>query len=63
MCWASHAGIIHYTIGQRKGLGLGIEHPYYVCEKRPEDNTVVLGPNEACSPRSWDAGRFQLDRL
>lgn len=53
-----HAGIIHYTIGQRKGLGLGIEHPYYVCEKRPEDNTVVLGPNEALFTTELDAGDF-----
>ena len=53
-----HAGIIHYTIGQRKGLGLGIEHPYYVCEKRPEDNPVVLGPNEALFTTELDAGDF-----
>ena len=53
-----HAGIIHYTIGQRKGLGLGIEHPYYVCEKHPEDNTVVLGPNEALFTTELDAGDF-----
>lgn len=53
-----HAGIIHYTIGQRRGLGLGIEHPYYVCEKRPEDNTVVLGPNEALFTTELDAGDF-----
>ena len=54
----THRGIIHYTIGQRKGLGLGIEHPYYVCEKRPEDNTVVLGPNEALFTTELDAGDF-----
>ena len=53
-----HRGAVRYTCGQRKGLGLGIEHPYYVCEKRPEDNTVVLGPNEALFTTELDAGDF-----
>ena len=53
-----HNGAHFYTVGQRKGLGLGIEHPYYVCEKRPEDNTVVLGPNEALFTTELDAGDF-----
>ena len=38
-----HAGIIHYTVGQHRGLGLSLSQKYYVCEIRPEDNTVVLG--------------------
>ena len=38
-----HKGIIHYTIGQRKGLGIAADAPYFVCAIRPEDNTVVLG--------------------
>jgi len=38
-----HRGIIHYTIGQRKGLGVSFGKPMYVAEIRPEDNTVVLG--------------------
>lgn len=41
-----HKGIIHYTIGQRKGLGIAAENPYYVLEIRPETNEVVLGSNE-----------------
>ena len=32
-----------YTIGQHRGLGLSLSQKYYVCEIRPEDNTVVLG--------------------
>jgi len=39
-------GLIHYTIGQRRGLGLAMPHPPYVIEIRPEDNTVVVGKNE-----------------
>lgn len=41
-----HKGIIHYTIGQRKGLGLSLPEPMFVCRVNPEDNTVVLGKNE-----------------
>ncbi len=41
-----HKGIIHYTIGQRKGLGIPGQTPYYVCEIRPDTNEVVLGSND-----------------
>ena len=47
-----HNGIIHYTIGQRKGLGIGggvseNNEPLYVIALRPEENEVVVGPKEA----------------
>lgn len=42
----THQGITHYTIGQRKGLGLAMGHPVFVCEIRPETNEVVIGENE-----------------
>ncbi len=38
-----HKGISHYTIGQRKGLGIAMGKPVYVVGINPEDNTVVLG--------------------
>jgi tRNA-specific 2-thiouridylase len=38
-----HRGIIHYTVGQRKGLGITFGKPMYVVSVNPEDNTVVLG--------------------
>lgn len=38
-----HKGIIRYTIGQRKGLGLSLKEPMYVMEINTTDNTVVLG--------------------
>lgn len=41
-----HKGIIRYTVGQRRGLGLALEHPLYVIEVNKENNTVVLGENE-----------------
>lgn len=41
-----HKGIIHYTIGQRKGLGISSTEPYFVVSIHPEKNEVVLGRNE-----------------
>lgn len=41
-----HKGIIHYTVGQRKGLGLSLGHPVFVLEIRPETNEVVVGSSE-----------------
>ena len=37
-----HRGLIHYTIGQRKGLGISSQTPLFVKELRPETNEVVL---------------------
>ncbi len=41
-----HRGITHYTVGQRKGLGLALGYPAFVIEIRPETNEVVIGTNE-----------------
>lgn len=41
-----HKGIIHYTIGQRKGLNLAMGYPVFVTEIRPDTNEVVIGRNE-----------------
>lgn len=41
-----HKGLIHYTVGQRKGLGLSLGKPAFVLELRPETNEVVIGTNE-----------------
>ena len=42
-----HNGAIRYTLGQRKGLGLAMGEPVYVCGKDMENNTVTVGPEEA----------------
>ena len=42
-----HKGAVGYTIGQRKGLGLAMGAPVYVCSKDMQANTVTVGPNEA----------------
>lgn len=41
-----HKGIIHYTVGQRKGLGVALGYPVFVLEIRPGTNEVVIGSGE-----------------
>lgn len=41
-----HKGIIHYTIGQRKGLDLAMGYPVFVVDIRPDTKEVVIGTNE-----------------
>lgn len=41
-----HKGMINYTIGQRKGLGVSLGKPAYVVKKDMENNTVILGDEE-----------------
>lgn len=47
-----HKGIIHYTVGQRRGLGIAAPSPYYVKEIRPESNDVVLCSDEELFQRT-----------
>ena len=42
-----HHGAVRYTIGQRKGLGLAMGAPVYVCGKDMQANTVTVGPNSS----------------
>ena len=53
-----HRGIIHYTVGQRKGLGLAFSEPMYVCRICPEDNSIVLGKEQALYDKELHAGNF-----
>lgn len=41
-----HKGLLHYTIGQRKGLGISFGKPMYVVDINTQDNTVVLGDGD-----------------
>lgn len=47
-----HKGIIHYTVGQRRGLGLPLGYYAYVSEIRPETNEVVVGREDAIMHKS-----------
>lgn len=49
-----HRGIIHYTVGQRKGLGICAPEPLYVCGVFPGSNTVLLGRNADLYRRDVD---------
>ena len=51
----THRGAVGYTLGQRKGLGLAMGAPVYVCSKDMENNTVTVGPNEALFSRKLRA--------
>ncbi len=42
-----HGGIIRYTVGQRRGLGLAAREPLYVVRLEPESRRVVVGPERA----------------
>jgi tRNA-uridine 2-sulfurtransferase len=42
-----HEGLVKYTVGQRRGLGVAAKHPLYVIRLDKENNQVVVGPDEA----------------
>ncbi len=47
-----HEGIIHYTIGQRRGLGIGgLSEPLYVVRLDPVTRRVIVGPKAALATR------------
>lgn len=58
-----HNGMIHYTIGQRKGLGIAFGKPTYVCNKCASNNTVILGNNEDLFSRELTAHSLNLIAL
>jgi tRNA-specific 2-thiouridylase len=53
-----HCGIIRYTIGQRKGLGLALPAPMYVCEKDVINNKVILCSNQELFSKTLTASKF-----
>jgi tRNA-specific 2-thiouridylase len=55
-----HKGLIRYTIGQRKGLGLSLKKPMYVCLKNTENNTVTLCEDDGLFSKSLDAADFNF---
>ena len=55
-----HRGIIRYTIGQRRGLGIAANVPVYVAAKSAEKNTVILGPDSSLYSKSLSAKEINL---
>ncbi|SHI18108.1 tRNA-specific 2-thiouridylase [Sporobacter termitidis DSM 10068] len=56
----THKGIIHYTIGQRRGLGLAADRPKYVIGKDLAANTVVVGDEEELYSPAMTVGDLNL---
>ena len=56
----SHKGIIHYTVVQRKGLGLALGYPAFVLEIRPDTNEVVIGTYEESLTHTVRADRINF---
>ncbi len=55
-----HKGIINYTIGQRKGLGLNFHKRLFVCDKDIKKNTVTLGTPDDLFSKSLEASDINL---
>jgi len=55
-----HKGIIHYTVGQRKGLGIALGSRMFVKEIRPETNEVVLASNDELFSKVLYADRLNF---
>jgi tRNA-specific 2-thiouridylase len=56
----AHQGIIHYTVGQRKGLGGGAGEPLYVIKLDAATRRVVVGPREALAQREFTIAEMNL---
>lgn len=55
-----HKGIIHYTVGQRKGLNLAMGHPVFVLAIRPETGEVVIGNSDEVYSDKLQAGNLNF---
>ena len=51
-----HDGIIHFTVGQRRGLGIAAPEPLYVVRVEPETRRVVAGPKAALLKDKFQIG-------
>src|SRR5271166_2144549 len=51
-----HRGIAHFTVGQRKGLGIAAAEPLYVLRLEPEQRRVVVGPRAALAETRLSLG-------
>lgn len=61
-----HSGYMNYTVGQRRGIGIGFNKPMYVCEIRAGDNVVVLGEEKQLYSRrlvARDLNWIAVERL
>ena len=61
----THKGLSHYTIGQRKNLGIALGKPQYVISISQQDNSIVIGDNNHLYHRGVRAGNlsFLTDKI
>jgi len=55
-----HRGLIRYTLGQRRGLGVSCNTPVYAVAKNIQDNTLVVGDESSLLSKSFTAHRINL---
>ncbi len=55
-----HRGVVHHTVGQRRGLGIPGKDPLYVLRLEPAANRVVVGPRYAAAAHSLQAANVAL---
>jgi tRNA-specific 2-thiouridylase len=55
-----HRGLVRYTLGQRRGVGVACNGPVYVTAKERGTNTLVLGPEASLYSKNLDANRINL---
>jgi tRNA-specific 2-thiouridylase len=55
-----HRGLVRYTLGQRRGLGVACNKPMYAAAKNQADNTLVIGDESSLYSKSLSANRINL---
>jgi tRNA-specific 2-thiouridylase len=55
-----HEGIAHFTIGQRKGMGIAASQPLYVLSMQSDTNTIVVGPSDQLYEKALLASQVNL---
>ena len=55
-----HRGLVRYTLGQRRGLGVAVNQPVYVTAKDTASNTITLGPESALYSKTFTAENINL---
>lgn len=59
----THTGLIHYTLGQRRGLGIAAERPLYVLRLDPARNAVIVGFEEESYAARFTTGHLVYGAL
>ncbi|MEI6156988.1 MAG: tRNA methyl transferase PRC-barrel domain-containing protein, partial [Atribacterota bacterium] len=55
-----HEGVYHFTVGQRKGMGIGFGKRQYIIDIHPEKNEVVIGEQEELDVKGFTATGVNL---